>query len=153
MNFETYTIIGVAVIIFLLLAWVIRLEIKIRRLLGSKCDNLDDTIKLFNKEISYLKKYAERSSENFEVIDKKLKKTISGLETVRFNPFKGTGSGGNQSFATAFLNRDGDGVIVSSLYSRDHVSVFSKPIKNMSSEYELTAEERDALQKAKESII
>jgi hypothetical protein len=86
-------------------------------------------------------------------VDKKLKKTISGLETVRFNPFKGTGSGGNQSFATAFLNREGNGVIVSSLYSRDHVSIFSKPIKNMTSEYELTTEEKSALQKAKESII
>jgi hypothetical protein len=153
MTFETYTIAGVAVIILLLLFWIIRLEIKLNKILGTKCGTLDETLSLFKKEISYLKKYAERSSENFEVVDKKLKKTISGLETVRFNPFKGTGSGGNQSFATAFLNREGNGVIVSSLYSRDHVSIFSKPIKNMTSEYELTTEEKSALQKAKESII
>ena len=153
MTFEIYAITAVAVIILLLLAWIIRLEVRLKKLLGSKCENLDDTLALLKKEMSYLKKYAERSSENFETIDKKLKKTISGIETVRFNPFKGTGSGGNQSFATAFLNKDGDGVIVSSLYSRDHVSIFSKPVKNMTSEYELTAEEKEALQKAKESII
>jgi hypothetical protein len=153
MTFETYTIIGVAVVILLLLAWIIRLEIKLKKLLGSKCENLDDTISLLKRDISYLKKYADRSSENFETIDKKLKKTVSGLETVRFNPFKGTGSGGNQSFATALLNKEGDGVIISSLYSRDHVSIFSKPVKNNTSEYELTTEEKTALQKAKESII
>ena len=88
-----------------------------------------------------------------EIVDKKLKKTISGNQTVRFNPFKGDGSGSNQSFATALVNKEGDGVIISSIYSRDHLSVFSKPIKNMSSEYELTPEEKSALQKAKESII
>lgn len=153
MTTETYIIANAGIIIFILLLWIIRLEVKIGKLLGSKCSNLDDTIALFKKEISYLKKYAERSSDNFEIIDKKLKKTISGLETVRFNPFKGTGSGGNQSFATALINKEGDGVIISSLYSRDHVSIFSKPIKNLSSEHELTIEEKLVLQKAKESII
>ncbi|MFA6227211.1 MAG: DUF4446 family protein [Candidatus Paceibacterota bacterium] len=153
MTFEMYIIAGAGIIIFILLLWIIRLEVKIGKLLGSKCNNLDDTISLFKKEISYLKKYAERSADNFDIIEKKLKKTVSGLGTIRFNPFKGTGSGGNQSFATALLNKEGDGVILSSLYSRDHVSIFSKSIKNLVSEYELTTEEKQALQKARESII
>jgi len=153
LDFNFYATLGAAIIIALLLFWIIRLEIKLRKLLGKKCNSLDDTLALLKKEVSYLKKYAEKSEENFGVIDNKLKKTISGLETVRFNPFKGNGSGGNQSFATALVNKDGDGVIISSLYSRDHVSVFSKPIKSMKAEHELTEEERMALQKAKESIL
>lgn len=153
LDFNFYATLGAAIIIALLLFWIIRLEIKLRKLLGKKCNSLDDTLALLKKEVSYLKKYSEKSEENFGTIDNKLKKTISGLETVRFNPFKGNGSGGNQSFATALVNKDGDGVIISSLYSRDHVSVFSKPIKNMKAEHELTEEERMALQKAKESII
>ena len=114
---------------------------------------MDDALNILRKEVEYLKQYSENTTNKFQNIDKKIGKTISGLETVRFNPFKGTGSGGNQSFATALINKDGDGVIISSLYSRDHVSVFSKPVKNMTSEYELTTEEKLALQKAKESII
>ena len=77
---------------------------------------------------------------------------MTGVETVRFNPFKGDGSGGNQSFSTAFVNEEGDGVVISSLYSRERVSVFAKPVKKMSSEYEMTAEEKESLQKAKEAI-
>ena len=153
MNLETYTFIGVAIIILLLFYWIIRLEIKLRKLLGKRSGSLDEALDTLRKEVIYLKRYSEDATGKFQTIDKKLKKTISGNETVRFNPFKGNGSGGNQSFATALINSEGDGVIISSLYSRDHVSVFSKPIKNLSSEHELSAEEKTALQKAKESIL
>ncbi|MFA6797430.1 MAG: DUF4446 family protein [Candidatus Paceibacterota bacterium] len=153
MDFTLYTIAGIAIIILLLLFWIVRLEKKLRKLLGCRKGNLDDAFDHLRKEVESLKKYSENTTERFQTIDNKLKKTISGNETVRFNPFKGTGSGSNQSFATALINSDGDGVILSSLYSRDHVSIFSKPIKKLISEYELTAEERMALQKAKESII
>ncbi|MFA5935113.1 MAG: DUF4446 family protein [Candidatus Paceibacterota bacterium] len=153
MNFELYTTVGVAVIILLLLFWIIRLETKLRKLLGCRKGTLDDAFDSLRKEVESLKKYSENATNKFQTIDNKLKKTISGNETIRFNPFKGTGSGSNQSFATALINSEGDGVILSSLYSRDHVSIFSKPVKKLISEYELTTEEKTALQKAKESIV
>ncbi len=153
MNFETYTIISAGAIFLLLLAWVISLEIKLKKLLGSKNGSLDDAIGTLRKDTEALKKHAEETMKKLDIVDKKLKKTVSGNETIRFNPFKGDGSGSNQSFATALINSEGDGVVISSIYSREHLSVFSKPIKNLSSEYELTAEEKTALQKAEESII
>ena len=153
MSFETYSIIAAGAIILLLLIWIIRLEVILKKLLGSKNGSLDQAIDTLRKDAETFKKHAEKTVEKLEVVDKKLKKTVSGNETVRFNPFKGTGSGSNQSFATALINSDGDGVIISSIYSRDHLSVFSKPLKNLESEYELTPEEKAALQKAKESII
>jgi hypothetical protein len=81
-------------------------------------------------------------------VEKRLKKSVQAVHTVRFNPFKGTGEGGNQSFATAFLTEDGDGVIISSLYSREHVSVFGKPVKKLVSEHTLSDEEKEALDTA-----
>ena len=56
MNLETYTFIGVAIIILLLLYWIIRLEIKLRKLLGKKNCSLDDSIDTIRKEVIYLKK-------------------------------------------------------------------------------------------------
>lgn len=153
MNFQIYIVVGIGIIIGLLLFWIVRLEIKLKKLLGKRNGTLDDALDTLRKDTDYLKKYSEKATEHFSVIDTKLRKTISGNETVRFNPFKGTGSGSNQSFATALVNAEGDGVVISSLYSRDHISIFSKPIKDMSSEYELTAEEKTALQNAKESIV
>ncbi len=69
------------------------------------------------------------------------------METIRFNPFPDQGS--NQSFAVGMLDEDGDGVVFSSLYSRERMSIFAKPIKNGKSEYELTAEEKNVLDKAR----
>ncbi len=153
MNFQTYLIIGASAILLVLVLWIIRLEIKLRKILGSNSETIDDAISIIRKDTDNLKTRAEKTKQELEIVNKKLKKTVSGNETVRFNPFKGTGSGSNQSFATALVNSEGDGVVISSIYSRDHISVFSKPIKNSSSEYELSAEEKTALQKAKESIL
>jgi hypothetical protein len=68
---------------------------------------------------------------------------------LRFNPFKGTGDGGNQSFSTAFVSEKGDGAIISSLYSRDRVSIFCKPLASFESSFELTDEEKEVLEAAK----
>lgn len=153
MNFDTYTIFGISALILLLIVWVTILEIRLKKLLGGRSGSLDDAINNIRKDAENLKLHAEKTDKKLEVVDQKLRKTISGNETVRFNPFRGDGSGSNQSFATALVNSEGDGVVISSIYSRDHLSVFSKPIKNMSSEYELTSEEKTALNRAKDSIL
>ena len=46
------------------------------------------------------------------------------------------------------LNEEGNGVVLSSLYSRERMSIFAKPIKNGKSEYELTEEESKSFQHA-----
>jgi organic radical activating enzyme len=78
-------------------------------------------------------------------LDGRIKRKLHGAKTLRFNPFAGTGSGGNQSFATALLDEEGDGVVISTLYSREKMSVFAKPIKHRTSEFDLTDEEKEVL--------
>ena len=152
MNLETYAIGAMALIIVILFGWVIWLQNKLGKLLIGKSKNLDDSFASLNKEIIELKSFRTAAENTFKNNDARLKKTISGVETIRFNPFKGDGSGGNQSFATAFLNEEKNGVIISSMYGRERMSIFAKPVKNLVSEYELTAEEKEAMNKAKDSI-
>lgn len=89
--------------------------------------------------------------EYLRAVEARLKTSLRGMHTIRFNPFQGDGSGGFQSFATAFVNEEGTGVIISSLHARDRMSVYAKPIVKFVSEFELTEEEQEALSKAKES--
>lgn len=153
MNLEIYMFGAMALVIIILFSWIIWLQNKLGKLLIGKSKNLDESFSLLNKEIVELKKFKDEAIKTFKITDARLKKTISGVETIRFNPFKGDGSGGNQSFATAFISEEKNGVVISSLYSRDRVSVFSKPIKNLVSEQgELTGEEREAMNKAEKSI-
>jgi Protein of unknown function (DUF4446) len=127
--------------------WALVTEKRLKRFFfGKKAKDLEDTIINLEKEITRLKKNTIDMNQELMVINTKLKKSIRGLETIRFNPFSDQGS--NQSFAIGMLNEEGDGVVFSSLYSRDRMSIFAKPIKNNKSEYELTTEEKEALQKA-----
>lgn len=133
--------------IFLGAVWVVITEKRLKRFfLGKKAKDLEDTIVLLENEITKLKKAKDNIEKDITAINNKLKKSIRGLETIRFNPFPDQGS--NQSFAIGLLNEEGDGVVMSSLYSRDRMSIFAKPIKNNKSEYELTVEEKEALKKA-----
>jgi hypothetical protein len=137
---------GVAILIGAV--WVFVTEKRLKRFfLGKKGKDLEDTIINLEKEITQLNKDKESMTKDIALMNAKLKKSVRGLETVRFNPFSDQGS--NQSFAIGMLNEDGDGVVFSSLYSRERMSVFAKPIKGGKSEYELTSEENEALEKAK----
>ena len=63
---------------------------------------------------------------------------------VRFNPFRDIG--GDQSFSVALLDGKNNGLVISSLYSREGVRVYAKAISNGASEkYPLTQEEKHAI--------
>jgi hypothetical protein len=142
-----------AIVALLLIIWIVRLEIKMRRLLrGGNGKSLEEIINNSHKSINELKEFQLDSIEYFKNVENRLRSSVQSVETIRFNPFKGTGDGGNQSFCTAFVSEKGDGAIISSLYSRDRVSVFSKPLSGFESSFELTEEEKEVLEKAKKNL-
>lgn len=144
---EVIFFVFIALLFAILFFWQIKTESRLKRFfLGKKAKDLEDTIEILEQNIKDLSKAKEKIETELGVINNKLKKSIRGLETIRFNPFPDQGS--NQSFAIGFLNEDKDGVVISSLYSRERMSIFAKPIKGGKSVYELTNEEEEALKKA-----
>ncbi|MDO8510205.1 MAG: DUF4446 family protein [bacterium] len=140
-------------LVIILLFWVIRLELRLKKfLVGPNARSFEDSVTNIRKELEHLGAFQKDALGYFQDVEKRLRSAIQSVHTVRFNPFKGTGSGGNQSFSTAFVNEEGNGVILSSLYSRDRVSVFSKPLKQFASEHELTDEEQEVLVRAKSAL-
>ncbi len=85
-------------------------------------------------------------------VERRLARSVQGVGTIRFNPFQGLGDGGRQSFATALLDEHGNGVVLSSLASRDRMSFFAKPLVAHESEYQLTDEERASVDAARTSL-
>ena len=137
-------------IIVLLITWLIRMEVRISRLLrGKDARTLEDSFVTLLTELKDVQT-ARRDIETYlRSVETRLKRSLQGVHTIRFNPFRGVNIGSNQSFSTAFLDEEGNGVVVSSLYSRDRVSVYSKPLKKHGSDYDLTEEEREAILKAR----
>jgi hypothetical protein len=149
----TTILLGSLALAFLILAVAhIRVEMRLRKILAGKAENLEESIGIIRKELKSEQTFKKEIETYLTTVETRLRKSIQGVHTLRFNPFKGTGAGGNQSFAAAFLNEEGDGIVISSLYSREHVSVFSKPVKKAASEFELTVEEQEAIAIAKKSL-
>jgi hypothetical protein len=99
---------------------------------------------------------AERLESARSELDQ-MRKAVSGLEApvarsvqnigvVRYNPFGDTG--GDQSFAVALLDQQGDGVVMSSLHGRAATRFYAKPVKGSASAVTLSEEEELAIQQA-----
>ena len=146
-----FIVLAIATLILLVL--VIWMYVKLRRfLIGINSNSIADSLDHISNNLNDLQGFKNEMESYLTSVEKRLRKSVQSVYTVRFNPFKGIGAGGNQSFATAFLTEEGDGVILSSIYSRDHVSVFSKPIRKNSSEHEMSEEEKEALENAKNNL-
>lgn len=154
--FENPILIGfiiMCIVSVVLLILVVIMQMKIKKfLVGIDSDHIGDSLTHISKELKDIENFRKELELYLTKVEKRIRKSVQSVHTVRFNPFKGTGGGSNQSFSTTFLNEEGDGVVISSLYSRDHVSVFSKPVKKHSSEYELSDEERESLDSAKKGL-
>ena len=144
----TILVYAISIIVLIILAWVLIIEIRLKRIFaGIKAKNLEEMLVAAGKKLNQLEETQNKIDKHLTTIDARLNKSIRNVETLRFNPF--VEAGGNQSFAIALLNDEGNGVILSSLYARDRMSVFAKPIVLGKSSFELTEEEKIVLNKAK----
>jgi len=66
---------------------------------------------------------------------------------VRYNAFSDVGS--DLSYALALLNKTGDGVVISSIWSREETRTYGKAVQNFTSAQDASVEERAAIAKAK----
>jgi hypothetical protein len=105
---------------------------------------------ILNELVSSLKdagKEIEAIQQDIDDIEIKMKAHIQKIGFIRFNPFSDTG--GNQSFSFCLLDDHNDGIVITSLHSRDSTRIYSKKIKNgTSKERELSKEEKEALKDA-----
>ena len=101
-------------------------------------------------QLKELKENLKKISGELEKLKKENVFNIQKVGIIRFSPFKEVG--GDQSFSIALLNGNNDGVVISSLYTREDSRVYGKPIKSGASEYLLSEEEKQAIEKAKNII-
>lgn len=153
MSIELLIIATLGILCLILLFVVIHAHRRITRMLrGNNTMTIEESIIELAKELDNLTEFKEKAEVYHDLVEKRLRKSVQSIETKRFNPFKGTGAGGNQSFASAFINENGDGLILSSLYSSDRMSVFAKPVQGFTSSFELTEEEAAALEDAQKRV-
>ena len=144
--YSAYLLAGLFLINLFALIVILRIKHKVQKIFKGDKVSLEEVL-------LGLKDHQEITDKSFAALQGKMKsieedlpKGIRRLGLVRFNPFSDAGS--DQSFSLALLNDDKDGVVLSSLYGREINRVYTKPIKGGKSQYQLTDEEKQAIDQA-----
>lgn len=102
-------------------------------------ENLDEVLNYFRA----LENNFKDLSRELENLKKESVFSLQKIGILRYNPFSDVGS--NQSFSIAILDGNDDGIVITSLYTREGNRLYGKPIKEGNSEYLLSNEEKEAI--------
>jgi len=89
----------------------------------------------------------ERLSERIGALEALARTDLSRAGFVRYDAFTDAESG--LSYALALLNRQGDGVVITSIYSRADTRTFGKPVTAFKPTVHASAEEFEAIERAR----
>ena len=89
----------------------------------------------------------DRLTERIEALEALAAGDVSTVGFVRYNALDDTGS--DLSYALALLNRRGDGVVLSSIYSRDDTRTYGKAVSGFKPVANASEEEMLAIQRAR----
>jgi hypothetical protein len=150
-------IIAVTILSLLNIAWQFDLQTRLRRLRDryKKLPSLEGVDAQGGLEalVSHIEELQSRVGQ-MEVQTAQAQSTlghsIQGFGIVRFQAYPETG--GDQSFALALVDSNGNGVVLSALYGRKETRVYGKPLAAWTSSYGLGDEEQEALEKARAMV-
>jgi hypothetical protein len=145
-------VLAVAVLVLVLwVAWLQRsdalLRRRLRRLIGDgEGVGLDELLDRQFRRLDTVAERVEALNRLHHELERLGQRSIQKVGVVRFNPFADTG--GDQSFAVALLDAEGNGVVLSSLHGRADTRIFAKSVQAGRSKHALSDEEQDAIRKA-----
>jgi hypothetical protein len=134
-----------------LAVWNIFLSSRIRNLTrGNDNMSLEDVLNTQSQNIDELTQWCEKLHRVNQDRDRQFTSSVKGIGFKRYNPYDE--SGPQQSFALALLSTPNEGIILSSISSRDKMRIFAKRIHDGASDQELNHEEQHVLDSAQKSI-
>jgi hypothetical protein len=139
------------ILLGLLLMFTYRRVARLRKtygalLVSAEGKDLGELLSMYVEQMRLAASKADQLAKTSEQLERELQDSIQRVGLIRFDAFEGTG--GEQSFALALLNAQGDGVVVSSLQGRAESRLYAKPVKKWDSAYNLSVEEKEAIAQA-----
>ena len=150
-NTMLYACIGAEIVTLLL---ILLIYLKYRRLYraydffmrGKDAETLENTIIALGDELRDLKAEDRANKDAIRVLNKNQRSSLQKFGIVRYNAFKEMG--GNMSFAIAELDYTNSGFIINTVHSREGCYLYVKTVDCGQTEVLLSAEEKEALEKA-----
>ena len=111
--------------------------------------SIDIMLREYLDDVKEIKKDNDEIKRYYTTLNNNIDSCIQKVGLVRYNAFKDVGS--DLSFALALLDRNNSGVVLNGLFGSDSSNIFAKPIKNGESKYQLSQEEIEAMEIARQS--
>jgi hypothetical protein len=87
--------------------------------------------------------FAKRTEERLAELERVARREVHRVGFVRYNSFSDVGS--DLSFTLALLNNEGDGVVLTSIYSREETRTFGKAVRKFVPQQGASKEEQSAI--------
>jgi Protein of unknown function (DUF4446) len=94
--------------------------------------------------------YAKKTDDRLDLLEKLTKKDLHKVGFIRYNSFEDVGS--DLSFTLALVNDEGDGVVVTSIYSREETRTYGKAVKKFVPAQGASKEEQSAIAMARTGV-
>ena len=154
MDMMLYLMIGVGVLclicIILLIIALCKLKNQKRRIdaltRGKDTESLEDVLVNFFERIENLEEGEEITRAALGAIKDNLKKTYQKKGLVKYDAFREMS--GALSYSLALLDKENNGVLISSMYSREGCYTYAKDVKDGVCDINLSEEEAEALKQA-----
>lgn len=114
-----------------------------------KLGNGEKFAEMIKDYVSQVEKLNKRDDQIIEVcnnINNELSHCIKKVGILRYDAFGNTNN--KLSFALAMLDKENNGVVINSIYGHDNSNVYAKPIIKGASKYNLSDEEKEAINQA-----
>ena len=132
---------------FLLLVRQRGLSARLERLTaGMDGVNLEETLTAHLESVAQAVRRMEILEQAVAVLQAQVPRCYQRASMVRYDAFDDVG--GEQSFSLALLDAQGDGLLLTSVYSRTEVRVYAKSVQKGLSSHALSHEEERALRQA-----
>ncbi len=113
---------------------------------GKDTESMEDTILKFFERIEALESHEQGMEDNIQKIKENLKMTYQKKGMVKYDAFREMS--GALSYSVALLDQENNGVLITSMYSREGCYSYAKEIVHGESELNLSEEEAEALKQA-----
>lgn len=148
-------LIGLSAMTFFVAAWLFDIQSrqrKIQKRLDSiftddEGQDLSQPLEALTARLDANDEYTQRLRDDLDELAGYMPRSIQAVGLVRFQAF--SDYGGDQSFALALADAQGDGAVISSVFARDGTRVYAKSLQGWNSTYSLSFEEEEAIKQAR----
>ena len=111
-------------------------------------NNIDEMLKTYIKDVKEIKRDNSEIKAYYTKLDDDISSCIQKAGILRYNAFRDVG--GDLSFTMALLDREDNGIVLNGIYGSESSNIYAKPIKKGQSTYQLSDEEKYAIELAQQ---